>query len=234
MEHWDPRTKEDFIRGMEEKAYDETLRNCLMSKGAHHQDLDDLTQDAYMRAYKYFDLYEPGTNFKAWLCTVGQRNMINHHRRRLIKPEDFSLDAENEDGSTMKDGLYGHHTPETDLEMMEEFSYRPIIRRAISDLPHQWKMILLSTDIEGLGRKETAELMGLPQGTVLSSIYRAKNRILDCLVAASEAVATAASDEEAAKTLAAEYGIRGVALERRVYDAVKRARRVEETTEQAA
>ena len=135
-------------------------------------DAEDLIQETYLKAYRYYDGFEEGTNLKAWLFRIMKNNFINTYRKRRVEPEQLELD-ELRDSS---DDLGPSEPAKSEVDVMAA-EMDPNIARAISALPHDYKMALLLVDIQGHTYQEVAETLAVPVGTVMSRLYRARTKI---------------------------------------------------------
>jgi RNA polymerase sigma-70 factor (ECF subfamily) len=135
-------------------------------------DTEDLIQETYLKAYRYYDGFEEGTNLKAWLFRIMKNNFINSYRKRKAEPEKLELDELRDSGDTF--GPTEPAEPEVDV-IAEEME--PAVARAIDALPHDYKMALLLVDIQGHTYQEVADTLAVPVGTVMSRLYRARTKI---------------------------------------------------------
>jgi RNA polymerase sigma-70 factor (ECF subfamily) len=139
-------------------------------------DADDLVQDAVLKAYRFFDHYESGTNIRAWLLKILTNLFFSKHRRNHLDGEVRSM----ADSDPIADGWMGAATmgPNRDPEGIVE---RPLlgasIARAMDDLPEEFRAVLVLADIEGLTYREVADAMGSPMGTVMSRLHRARRAV---------------------------------------------------------
>jgi len=176
-------SKEEKDRIFEEEALPHlnALYNYARSISRSTEDAEDLVQETYMRAYRFFHQYEPGTNCKAWLFTI-LRNLYNTNYKKYKKtPDQVHYDEieaiykniRNEDlNSIIKD-------PESkffDNILPDE------IKDALEELPEEFRSTILLTDIEDFSYKETAEILDVPIGTVMSRLHRARNMLKKKLV----------------------------------------------------
>jgi RNA polymerase sigma-70 factor (ECF subfamily) len=179
----DELSKEEKDRIFEEEALPHlnALYNYARSISRSDEDAEDLVQDTYMRAYRYFHQYEPGTNCKAWLFTI-LRNLYNTNYKKYKRTPDqvhydnietIYKDIRDEDlNSVIKD-------PESqffDNILPDE------IREAIQDLPEEFRSTLILADIEDFSYKEIADIQDCPMGTVMSRLHRARNMLKKKLV----------------------------------------------------
>jgi RNA polymerase sigma-70 factor, ECF subfamily len=146
-------------------------------------DAEDLVQETMLRAYRSFDRFEPGTNLKAWLFRIMTNAYINTYRKRQREPQKVSQD-DIEDFDLYQE-LKNHDpaftaTPETIV--LDNLLDSDIIQ-AIDDLPDQFRMAVLLSDLEGFSYAEMAEIMDVPMGTVMSRLHRGRKalqkRLLD-------------------------------------------------------
>lgn len=135
-------------------------------------DTEDLLQETYLKAYRYYAGFEEGTNLKAWLFRIMKNNFINSYRKRKVEPEKLELDELRDSGDEF--ALNEPAEPEVDL-FAEEID--PAIARAIKALPHDYKMAILLVDIQGHTYQEVADTLAVPVGTVMSRLYRARTKI---------------------------------------------------------
>jgi RNA polymerase sigma-70 factor (ECF subfamily) len=145
-------------------------------------DAEDLVQETMLRAYRSFDRFEPGTNLKAWLFRILTNAYINVYRKRQREPqkvsqedvEDFDLYQE------LKD-----HDPqfsETPESIVLGNLVDSDITDAIDDLPEQFRLAVVLSDIEGFTYAEMAEIMDVPMGTVMSRLHRGRKALQKRLV----------------------------------------------------
>ncbi|MBD3184802.1 sigma-70 family RNA polymerase sigma factor [Candidatus Poribacteria bacterium] len=128
---------------------------------------EDLVQDTYLRAYRFFDRFEPGTSIKAWLFRILKNTYINNFKKRSKTPEHIDFDrlrlSEEEPTSS--------HNPE------EEVLYSTFgdeLMRSIEALPEEFQKVIMLSDVYGYSYKETAKELGRPIGTVMSRLHRGR------------------------------------------------------------
>jgi len=141
------------------------------------EDAEDLLQETYLKAYRHYASFEPGTNLKAWLFKILKNTFINEYRRRKQLPAqvDFAeLEETFESAVLARDG---NATPTPEDELME-ISLDAEVRTSLVALPHNYKVVVLLADIEGYAYKEIADILAIPVGTVMSRLYRGR-RLLE-------------------------------------------------------
>jgi RNA polymerase sigma-70 factor (ECF subfamily) len=144
-------------------------------------DTEDLIQETYLKAYRYYEGFEEGTNLKAWLFRIMKNNFINRYRKRKAGPQQVELDELRDSGDELSAAelRLGDAGPEAMVVAGEMDSD---VARAINDLPHDYKMALLLVDIQGHTYQEVADTLAVPVGTVMSRLYRARTKVEKALI----------------------------------------------------
>jgi RNA polymerase sigma-70 factor (ECF subfamily) len=127
-------------------------------------DAEDLVQQTFMRAYQSFDRFEQGTNLRAWLFKILTNAFISGYRKRQREPKVVSVD-ENE--RLVEASL----TPEA--QILENLPDEEV-KRALEELPEQFRTAVLLADVEGFSYQEIADIMEVPIGTVMSRLHRGR------------------------------------------------------------
>lgn len=133
-------------------------------------DADDLVSETVVRALEKWRQYEPATNIRAWLFTILYHAFVSRKRRverREVRP------PEDRDGWSAFD-VVGDSDPEGDF-------FKSIIddevSRAIDELPDEYRETLVLSDLHELRYAEIAEILGVPEGTVKSRLFRARRML---------------------------------------------------------
>jgi RNA polymerase sigma-70 factor (ECF subfamily) len=140
-------------------------------------DAEDLVQETMLRAYRSFDRFEPGTNLKAWLFRILTNAYINVYRKRQREPQKVSQD-EVEDFDLYQE--LKDHDPQfsaTPESIVLDSLVDSDITDAIDDLPEQFRLAVVLSDIEGFTYAEMAEIMDVPMGTVMSRLHRGRKAL---------------------------------------------------------
>ncbi|OFV82385.1 MAG: hypothetical protein A2Y78_15915 [Acidobacteria bacterium RBG_13_68_16] len=141
------------------------------------EDAEDLLQETYLKAYRHYASFEPGTNLKAWLFKILKNTFINEYRRRKQLPAqvDFAEFEETFESALVATDARVTRSPEEELL---EASLDAEVRTSLTALPHNYKVVVLLADIEGYAYKEIADILAIPVGTVMSRLYRGR-RLLE-------------------------------------------------------
>ncbi|MBK8173412.1 MAG: sigma-70 family RNA polymerase sigma factor [Sandaracinaceae bacterium] len=139
-------------------------------------DAEDLVQDTYLKAHRFYDNFEAGTNMKAWLFKIQTNTFINKYRRTTRERSVFDGIGKDPVGegvmsnSAMRQLLDPVGTMMTPIISDE-------IRMALDQLPEDYRLMVLLADVEELSYKEIAEVVGCPIGTVMSRLHRARKQL---------------------------------------------------------
>ena len=145
-------------------------------------DAEDLVQETMLRAYRSFDRFEAGTNLKAWIFLIMTNAYINTYRKRQREPQKVS--ADNLEDFDLYHELRGHDaqmdaTPET---IVLDSLVDSDIMKAIDDLPEQFRLAVVLSDVEGFSYAEMAQIMDVPMGTVMSRLHRGRKALQRALL----------------------------------------------------
>jgi RNA polymerase sigma-70 factor (ECF subfamily) len=131
----------------------------------------DLVQEAYLRAIRYQNSYQQGTNMKAWLFAI-MRNLF-WDRFKGSRKEDVSLDDVGEFILYEKLRDEGAR-PEADV--LDKLAASEVVK-AVEQLPPLHREVVLLVDVEGFSYKDAAQALGVPIGTVMSRLHRARQQL---------------------------------------------------------
>ncbi|MGH2825682.1 MAG: sigma-70 family RNA polymerase sigma factor [Actinomycetota bacterium] len=155
----------------------DSLYGAALRMTRNPADAEDLVQETMLRAYRAFDRFEAGTNLKAWLFRILTNAYINTYRKRQREPQKVSSDEVEE--FDLYQELKNHDsqfeaTPESIV--LDSLVDSDIID-AIDDLPEQFRLAVVLSDIEGFTYAEMAEIMDVPMGTVMSRLHRGRKAL---------------------------------------------------------
>ena len=148
------------------------LYNMAVKMTRNEDDAHDLVQETFLRAYRFFDKYEPGTNCKAWLCQILKNSLINRYRQQHRRPSEVDFDCIEEirEGLIHVTGLKLGDPEETLLNSM----LNEDVRQALEQLPPGFREALSLSLVGGFSYREIADRMGCPIGTIMSRVHRAR------------------------------------------------------------
>ena len=149
----------------------DVLYNFALRTTGNQDDAHDLLQETYLKAYRFWDKYEKGTNIRAWLFRIMKNSYINRYRKETKEPdkvdyediENFynTIRAESTDPNDLQKQLYGNLLGDE-------------VTKALQELPDDFRTVVILCDIEGLTYEEIAEFVECPIGTVRSRLHRGR------------------------------------------------------------
>lgn len=159
-------------------GYLDSLYNFAYRLTLDEDDANDLVQDTYLKAYRFFDSYEPGTNAKAWLFRILKNSFINEFRKKSKQPAkvDYS-DLENTYNSEDADS---NKTVDLRTET-ERDKIGDEVATALNSLDVDFRTAIILCDLEGFTYEEMSKILDIPIGTVRSRLHRARNLLKEKL-----------------------------------------------------
>jgi RNA polymerase sigma-70 factor, ECF subfamily len=137
----------------------------------NREEAEDLVQETYLKALKGFVSFQQGTNFRAWIYRI-LRNTFLTSRSGLSVKMTVPLDREEDAIGRTAD------TPEAVLLARAD---QQMVQSALERLPVQFREVILLCDIEEMSYQEIAEIVGIPIGTVMSRLSRARKSLRELL-----------------------------------------------------
>lgn len=142
-----------------------------LTRGA--AEAEDLVQDTLLKALRAREHFTPGSNMRAWLLRILTNTFINRYRRGGL--ERSVLDGP--DADPLADGWIGASTMEA-MRDPESRAMRALLEReivaALDELPEEFRVAVVLSDVEELSYREISEIMGCPIGTVMSRLHRGR------------------------------------------------------------
>jgi len=151
----------------------DALYRTALRMTRNSSDAEDLVQDALVRAYRFYDRFEPGTNFRAWLFKILTNTYINTYRRKQGRPQESSLEDTEEFFLYNQLNNDGERVTDVEDTVLDRLG-ADAIQRAIDQLPPQFRTTVQLSDVEGLSYAEIAEATGVAKGTVMSRLFRGR------------------------------------------------------------
>lgn len=147
------------------------LLNYAIRTTGNADDAKDLLQDTYLKAFRFIDKYEKGTNAKAWLFRIMKNSFINDYRKSSRAPDQVDYDeiAEYYDLVREKTGDGNDMRQQVFDNLLDDE-----VVAAMKSLTEEFRTIIILSDLEGLTYEEIAEILNIPLGTVRSRLHRAR------------------------------------------------------------
>ncbi len=156
----------------------EALNNFAYHLTYNQSDAEDLVQETFLKAYRFIDKYDEGTNAKAWLFRILKNAFINEYRKKSKAPQAVDIDQAN----LLKDEDEKAFKGFNDLrEEMFQNMMGDEITNAINTLQEDFRTVILLCDVEDFTYEEIATILEIPIGTVRSRLHRARNLLREKL-----------------------------------------------------
>jgi RNA polymerase sigma-70 factor (ECF subfamily) len=143
------------------------------------EDARDLVQDTYLKAFNSFHQFEEGTNLRAWLYRVLTTTFINTYRKDQRRPQLASGELEDWQLAQAQS-----HTSDlgksAEVEALENLPDSDI-KRALQEIPEEFRIAVYLADVEGFSYKEIANIVEVPAGTVMSRLHRGRKLLREKL-----------------------------------------------------
>ena len=150
----------------------DALYRTALRMTKNESDAEDLVQEAFTKAYRFWDKFEPGSNCRAWLFKIMTNIFINEYRSKARTPVSVNVDDIDDNY------LYGQLAQTGPEEGPEQKFFAKVfdsdVRRAIDELPDDFRLVVVLSFLEGFAYQEIAEIADLQLGTVKSRLHRGR------------------------------------------------------------
>ena len=157
----------------------DALYNFAYHLTYNEDDANDLVQETYLKAFRFIDSYQIGTNAKAWLFKILKNAFINNYRKKSSRPTQVDYEEivtfHDEDNES-------NYSSYSDLrEEMFQDMMGDEVTNAINALAVDFRVVILLCDVEGFTYEEISKIINVPIGTVRSRLHRARNMLKEQL-----------------------------------------------------
>lgn len=159
----------------------DALYNTAYRMARNAEDAEDLVQETFLKGYRSYAQFTPGTNLKAWLFKILKNTFINEYRRKQAAPKksDFAEIEEAFESQLAPEAAGQMKNPE---EEALANAFDEDVQLALDRLPADYRMAVLLADIEGFSYREIAEILEIPVGTVMSRLYRGRKLLEEAML----------------------------------------------------
>lgn len=141
-------------------------------------DAKDLVQDTYLKAYRFINSFQKGTNAKAWLFRILKNSFINDYRKKSKEPG--KVDYQEVEAYYNSDEVDRQITPDLRVESLKDM-IGDEISNALNSLEVDFRTVIILCDLEGFTYEEMAKIFDIPIGTVRSRLHRARQLLKEKL-----------------------------------------------------
>ncbi|MBN8577798.1 MAG: sigma-70 family RNA polymerase sigma factor [Cyclobacteriaceae bacterium] len=134
-------------------------------------DTKDLVQDTYLKAYRFVESFQKGTNAKAWLFRILKNSFINDYRKKTKEPS--KVDYQEVETYYNSEDVNRQITPDLRVESLKDM-IGDEISNALNSLDVDFRTVIILCDLEGFKYEEMAKILDIPIGTVRSRLHRAR------------------------------------------------------------
>lgn len=162
-------------------AHIDSVYNVALRMTRNKSDAEDLVQETYLKAFRFFAKFQAGTNCKAWLLKILTNLFNNKYRQRIKEPPQVSYDEVEEDflySRLLKETLEPNENPE---QILFSRIVEDDVKKVIDSLPEEFRMVVILSFIEDCSYKEIAEIMDTNIGTVKSRLHRGRTMLQKAL-----------------------------------------------------
>ena len=157
----------------------------VLSRGARRltrsdADAEDLLQDALMHAFAGFDTFTDGSNLQAWLFRILYNRWVSAYRAKQRRPSEVSVDVVTERDLTEGAARFFAAHRSAEAEVLDALPDTRI-KAAMDALPDGFRTVVYLADVQGYTYAETAKILGIPHGTVMSRASRGRQRLREAL-----------------------------------------------------
>lgn len=181
LEFLESPSAEEILAGSDRNDFEEiavphmsTLYTHALHLTMNSDDAKDLLQETYLKAYRFWDKFEKGTNIKGWLYQIMKNSYINHYRKRVKEPRSVEFDERISHHDHAKDASIEvrHHREKAPHDLFEDE-----IARSLESLPGEFRTVIMLSDVEDLTYQEIASTIDIPLGTVRSRLHRGRRML---------------------------------------------------------
>jgi RNA polymerase sigma-70 factor (ECF subfamily) len=164
------------------KKHQKRMLNIAYRMTGNYEEACDIVQDAFVSAYKSIKSFRGKAKFSTWLCTIVM-NLSKNRLKQLktqLHHEKFSIDDPILTNNGQIRGELASSGPSA-LESLEKKDTHEKVQECINSLDEEFREVLLLRDIQGFSYDEINNLLEVPEGTVKSRLFRAREALKDCL-----------------------------------------------------
>lgn len=150
-----------------------SLRGMALRLTRNERDAEDLVQDTYLRAFRFFHRFEPGTNIRAWLFRILKNQFLNRIQQGRGEAADVDLDSLLMAGGAQESAF--PHTParNPEQEVMDSVTASEV-EDALTSLPAEYRGVVMLALVDEMSYRDISKALRIPMGTVMSRLHRGR------------------------------------------------------------
>jgi RNA polymerase sigma-70 factor, ECF subfamily len=160
-------------------VFADALYGAALRMTRDRSDAEDLLQETYLKAFRAYGRFEEGTNLRAWLFRILTNTYISTYRARQRAPQ--LSDVDDVEDLYLYKRLTATGLSRSAEDAALERLTAPEVLAALDELPEQFRLAVLLSDVEQFSYKEIADIMDVPIGTVMSRIHRGRKALQKAL-----------------------------------------------------
>ncbi len=176
-QHYSAKEKQDIFDN-EFMPHIHSMYNFGYRLTLDRDDAKDLVQDTYLKAFRFIESFQKGTNAKAWLFRILKNSFINDYRKKSKEPS--KVDYQEVETYYNSDEVDRQITPDLRVESLKDM-IGDEISNALNSLDVDFRTVIILCDLEGFKYEEMAKILDIPIGTVRSRLHRARNLLKEKL-----------------------------------------------------
>src|SRR2546426_4042239 len=149
-----------------------SLRSLALRLSRNEKDAEDLVQDTYLRAFRFFHRFEPGTNIRAWLFRILKNQFLNRvqqDRGETATDLDSLLASE-----VLQESAFPHTPSKTPEQEVMDSVTAAEVEDALASLPGEYRPVVMLALVDDMSYKEISKVLRIPMGTVMSRLHRGR------------------------------------------------------------
>lgn len=142
-------------------------------------DADDVVQETFLRAYRSWHTYEPGSECRKWLFTICRNVFLRLRERERKRVDCGGVETQLETLATVS---VAADAVVAAADLFSQLDLGPALERSIGELPEVFRSAVVLVDVEGMAYNEAASILGVPVGTIRSRLFRGRRLLQDALI----------------------------------------------------
>jgi RNA polymerase sigma-70 factor (ECF subfamily) len=158
--------------------YQQMIHNLIFRMIYKKEDVEDLTQEAFIKAFNSLEKFDKQFSFATWLCKIATNNCIDYLRKKKLSTFSIDKEIESDEDNMQFEIPDSNFIPDKNILDSER---KKILQNAIQNLPEKYRQVIILRHQEEMDYEEIAEKLDLPLGTIKAHIFRAREMLYKSL-----------------------------------------------------